>query len=273
MSRSRRKPAGPPADEHMDERWAVPYGDMLTVLMCLFIVLFAMSDVNVQKFEKLKASLATGFGVESSETVDTAEGVIVPPEQVGKDGALTDLELAQQEVDKLQELEDAVANELAAKGLSDTVRFVTDERGLTVRMMSSETFFNPNVATLTDEAVNVLSSVAPVLSGSDRQIGVEGHTQAIPYTYPYLTGWELSTARSVNVVRYLVENGAVKPEKITPSGFGESRPLTPGTTEDEKKLNRRTDIVIASDQPDRVKALIPEAAAKDKAEEAAAASH
>lgn len=269
MSRARRKPAGPPHEEHPDERWLVSYSDMITVLMCMFLVLFAMSDVNAQKFEKLKASLATGFGVESSETVDTAEGVIVPPEQVGQEGALSDMELAEKEVDKLHALEDSVAKELAAKGLSDTVRFVTDERGLTVRMMSSETFFNPNVATLTDEAAKVLSSVAPVLSGSGRDIGVEGHTQAIPYTYPYLTGWELSSARSVNVVRYLVENGAVKPEKITPMGFGESRPLTPGNTEEEKKLNRRTDIVIASDQPDKVKALIPEAV-KERAEQAAA---
>lgn len=246
---------------------------MITVLMCMFIVLFAMSSVDQDKFEKLKASLATGFGTESSQTVDTASGVIVPAELVDKEGAgFTDQELAQQEVDKLTALQDAVAAELAAKGLSDTVRFVTDERGLTVRMMSSETFFNPNVASLTPEAINVLSSVAPALSGSGRQIGVEGHTQAIPYTYPYLTGWELSAARSVNVVRYLVENGAVKPEKITPSGFGESRPLTPGNSEEERKINRRTDIVIASDQPDRVKALIPEAA-KEKSAESAAGAH
>ncbi|MHA7291290.1 hypothetical protein ACX80V_16795 [Arthrobacter sp. MDT3-24] len=56
----------------------------------------------------------------------------------------------------------------------------------------------------------------------------------------------------------------MKPEKITPSGFGESRPLTPGNTEEERNINRRTDIVIASDQPDWVKALIPEAIAKDR---------
>lgn len=272
MSRGRRKLAGPPADEHMDERWAVPYGDMLTVLMCLFIVLFAMSSVDQGKFEKLKESLATGFGTETSETVDAAEGVVVPPELVNSEAAgFTDMDLAMQEVAELRALEDAVAKELASKGLSETVRFVTDERGLTVRMMSTEAFFNPNVATLTDEAAQVLSSVAPVLSGSGRDIGVEGHTQAIPYTYPYMTGWELSSARSVNVVRYLVENGAVKPEKITPSGFGESRPLTPGNTEEEKRLNRRTDIVIASDEADRVKALIPEAAAKVDAGEHGAA--
>ncbi len=69
---------------HVDERWMASYMDMVTVLMCLFIVLYAMSTVDANKFEKLRNSLATGFGAVASETVDTASGTVVPPEFVDK---------------------------------------------------------------------------------------------------------------------------------------------------------------------------------------------
>ena len=72
-----------------DERWAVSYADMVTVLMCLFIVLFAVSNVDKTKFEMLANSLATGFGQESTEGgADSAEGLIVPPELQDDDGVV-----------------------------------------------------------------------------------------------------------------------------------------------------------------------------------------
>ena len=78
----RRRPRKKPEEHHVDERWMASYMDMVTVLMCLFIVLYAMSTVDANKFEKLRNSLATGFGAVASETVDTAEGTVVPPELV-----------------------------------------------------------------------------------------------------------------------------------------------------------------------------------------------
>ena len=81
----RRRPRKKPEAHHVDERWMASYMDMVTVLMCLFIVLYAMSTVDANKFEKLRNSLATGFGTVASETVDTASGTVVPPEFVDKD--------------------------------------------------------------------------------------------------------------------------------------------------------------------------------------------
>lgn len=95
-----------PQEEHSgpDERWMASYMDMVTVLMCMFIVLFAMSTVDQEKFEALSASLATGFGQEPSDEIDATTGVVVPPELVdekGEDFADVDLAAAQTEFDEL----------------------------------------------------------------------------------------------------------------------------------------------------------------------------
>jgi chemotaxis protein MotB len=213
--------------------------------------------VDVAKFEKLKNSLATGFGVENVGSVDTAEGIVLPPELADDEGEdLTDLELAIQEVDDLEAIQQRITAALTKEGLEATVRFTIDERGLTVRMVSSETFFNPDRAELTDAAQQVLNATAPELTATTRDVTVEGHTAKLPDDR-YVLDWELSTARAVNVVRHLIERGGVAGTRMEASGYGESRPLNEGRTEAERELNRRVDIIVLSDQPDTVRSLIP----------------
>ena len=260
MSRPRRK-VEPPEEFHVDERWAVSYADMVTVLMCLFIVLFAMSTVDQAKFEQLRNSLATGFGQVEMAAVDTAEGVVVPADMVdeGLEG-FTDMELALQEVEDLREVQRKIEEGLIEDRLLDSVRFELDERGLTIRLISSETFFMPDRAELTERTGQVLNSVGPVLASTERQVSVEGHTAKLPETFSAPRDWELSTERSVNVLRHLVEKGGVPGPRIAAVGYGETRPLAPGITEEELKLNRRVDIVVLSDESEAVRELIPEVA-------------
>src|ERR1700710_479595 len=88
---ARRRRRHEPEEEHEnEERWMASYMDMVTVLMCMFIVLFAMSTVDQKKFEQLKDSLATGFGQVKTQKIDTASGVVVPPKQVDETGKNTD---------------------------------------------------------------------------------------------------------------------------------------------------------------------------------------
>jgi chemotaxis protein MotB len=248
--------------EHVDERWMASYMDMVTVLMCMFIVLFAMSSVDADKFEQLKNSLATGFGATEVGSVDTAEGVVVPASEVGKDGEpvevpMTDLELAKAEVDKLEELKEQMRVNLAANGLEHTVEFQIDERGLTIRLVGSETFFASNSTELAGVAPAVLDAVSPVLAGTSYEIAVEGHADSRNPGPPYPTNWELSSGRATQVLRRLVENGHVGQERIGAVGFGSARPMATGSSDADMATNRRVDIVVISDQPESVRALIP----------------
>lgn len=236
------------------------YMDMVTVLMCMFIVLFAMSTVDQEKFEQLRNSLATGFGAVEMAAVDTAEGIVVPPERVneeGKDEVLTDLDLAMIEVENLRALQQKIDAGLTEKNLQEAVRYEIDERGLTIRLVSSETFFLPDSSVLTAQTIDVLGTIGPALTATEYNVSVEGHTAKLPDGSPEPLDWELSTERSVNVVRHLIENGGLQSNRVSAVGFGESRPLAQGMTEEELQLNRRVDIVALSNQPESVRALIP----------------
>ncbi|MCQ1951175.1 flagellar motor protein MotB [Arthrobacter jinronghuae] len=258
MSAKGRRPKQHEEDDHPDERWMASYMDMVTVLMCMFIVLFAMSTVDAKKFEQLKESLATGFGAEESNTVDTAVGIIVPPDKVDSEETVEpDAALAAKEVDDLTALQDAIYAGLQEKGLEDAVRFEMDERGLTIRLVSSEMFFAPDLADLTDAAVQVLDTVGPALAPTTYQVSVEGHTAQVRQYADDALDWELSSSRSVNVLRYLVSGGGVKQDHMKAVGYGESRPLTPGRDAAELAQNRRVDIVVLSGQSEDVRALIP----------------
>jgi chemotaxis protein MotB len=243
---------------HVDERWMASYMDMVTVLMCMFIVLFAMSTVDQDKYEQLRNSLATGFGTEEVGAVDTAEGTVVPADQVDAKGeSFTAAELAAKEVDDLEALKQAVSAGLEASGLQASVSFTLDTRGLTIRLVGSETYFASNRAELSDAAHQVLGTIAAPLAASGREVSVEGHADVRNSAPPYPSNWELSSARATQVLRDLVERGGIAQEHIQAVGFGSSRPLAPGTSPEELALNRRVDIVVLTTQSEEVSALIP----------------
>jgi chemotaxis protein MotB len=248
-------------EEHVDERWMASYMDMVTVLMCMFIVLFAMSTVDEAKFFQLKNSLATGFGAVDVGKIDTAEGIVVPADLIdtpaAQDVGLTALELAVIEVDNLTAVQAAMAAALAAAGLDDLVEYTIDERGLTVGLVGSETFFEPNVATLSAKAVAVLDTIGPILAGTGREVSVEGHADRHGVTVNYPTDWELSSARATQVLRHLVERTGVAQDRIGAIGYGSARPVDTGDDLAAMARNRRVDVVQLSDQPDSVRALIP----------------
>jgi len=261
-ARGRRRGLEEEHEEHVDERWMASYMDMVTVLMCMFIVLFAMSTVDQAKFVQLKNSLATGFGAVDVGKVDTAEGIVVPADlvdtpAVNQEIGLTDLELALAEVDDLTAAQEAMQAALAAVGLDTLVEYTIDERGLSVGLVGSETFFEPNVATLSSQAVSVLDTIGPVLAGSGREISVEGHADRHGVTINYPTDWELSSARATQVLRHLVERTGVAQERIGAIGYGSARPVDMGDDLAAMARNRRVDVVMLSNQPDSVRALIP----------------
>ncbi|MFE6967046.1 flagellar motor protein MotB [Agromyces sp. NPDC057679] len=256
MAKKRRKSGS--IEHHVDERWMASYMDMVTVLMCMFIVLFAMSSPDAEKYEQLKDSLATGFGVEETDKVDTAEGVIVPPELIDEEGELvTDVDLAIKEIERLEEIRDEINTSLTGKGLADAVNYKIDEHGLTVRLVGAETFFQGNSTELNPKAIDVLSSIGAVLAPLKDEIAVEGHADPHGSPAPFPTDWELSSGRATQVVRYFVEQSGVDQTRAGASGYGSARPATNDASPAGQQTNRRVDVVVLSDQSDEIRSLIP----------------
>jgi chemotaxis protein MotB len=248
-----------------DERWMASYLDMVTVLMCLFIVLFAMSSVDQQKFDALRDSLATGFGQEPSDDVDLS-GLVLPPELRAEDaGHAADVNLAaaRAELDDLEALRDRLKAALEEGGLAGTAEFTIDDRGLTIGLIGAETFFATNSVELSGKAVAVLDALTPTLADVPNEISVEGHADRRDPGAPFPTNWELSSGRATQVLRHLVEAGGLAGDHVQAVGFGSMRPIAEGDDSDALARNRRVDIVVLSDADEEVRALLPELVADE----------
>lgn len=275
----RRQKKQEPEEHENHERWAVSYADMMTVLVGLFIVLYSISQVDQQKFEELRDSLAIGFGNRAPSIIEGSTGALtgvqsveVTPDlsaDVGSDAVppvapapdtegLTEEQknyiAAAVELDHLAEIADQVTGTLAAQGLGDRVRLRITDRGLVIGMVADDVFFGADTATLTGTALSVIDSVAPILAAQVEELSVEGHANVLP-SVRFPTNWELSSARATEVLRRMVARG-VPANRIAAVGFGDARPLNePGV--DPIEANRRVDVVVLSGVPEEIRQLLP----------------
>ncbi|PID54077.1 MAG: flagellar motor protein MotB [Micrococcales bacterium] len=293
MSGGRSHRGGHHEEEHGGhEAWAVPYGDMLTVLMALFIVLFAISQVDQDKYVELARGLAEGFG--TSHTAPLAgnttviEGEIGNPQPVELDTSaapmpvtLTTLDdqlqqlqqeqrrkateknlaAAEAELDRLLDIQDQLQGALSEKGLGDRVTFRVTERGLVAAVVADDVFFASASASMQRTGYDVLDVLGPVLAGLPEAVAVEGHTNHLPLLGGrYRDNWELSAARASTVVSHLVSAYHIAPQRLVVTGYGQTRPLYP--QDDPKAIvgNRRVDLVVLDEKPLAVRALLPQLA-------------
>lgn len=286
-------------EEHVNhERWLVSYADMLTLLFVLFVVLFSMSNVDKEKFAELAAGLSAGFGAQSvafngqSSTLDgsgnstnvvpidpgTNPGLGGPGDQKTKEKkeqdkavqravqaekraeASADAKAAAKEVQNLKAIQKKITAALAVKKLQNNVQFTIDERGLVVTVVTNEIVFEGNRAELRSGGVQILGAIDATLKGLPNNLQIDGHTNQLNVrTSFYPSGWELSTARASSVVRYLAGHG-IAANRMTASGYSDTRPLIDPKDPRSVTMNRRVDIVVLSGLPADQRVLLPAAA-------------
>ncbi|WP_062137959.1 flagellar motor protein MotB [Demequina aestuarii] len=277
--RSRKK--GHDEEHDSSERWAVSYGDMMTVLCALFIVLYAMSAVDQEKFEQLSQSLAVGFGQPAPVIINGSSGALtgldsfeIAPDfaSVATDDELTDdgettaaqtgersrLEAAR-EYEQLADIQLRLAQRLAEEGLESHVTFKIDARGLVVGLVGSNVFFAADDAALTGVATRVIDAMSGPLREQSRALSIEGHANVLPSSR-YATNWELSSARATQVLRRFVEDGGLDPQRIGATGYGDARPQRDDMSNAALEANRRVDIVVQSHVSEEARALLPQIA-------------
>ncbi|MGP7960207.1 flagellar motor protein MotB [Sanguibacter sp. A247] len=274
MSGRRRRREEP--EEHVNhERWLVSYSDMMTVLMALFLVMYAIGQVDAGKFEALKSSLARGFGQSgdvvllggAGVTTQVSDLVAVPDvgstltemaSQAGNAHTPEEYAAASAELADLTELREQVAGALGAKGHEGAVEFRVTAEGLIIGMVTSDVFFAPGSDAITGAFREVVDAVGGPLADSGYELKVEGHADIVPSGSRFATNWDLSSARATAVLRRLVEESGATPSRVSSVGYGEARPLIDGTDAKSLAANRRVDIVVLSAQPERVRELLPE---------------
>lgn len=263
MSGRRRK--GHAEEHHVDERWLVSYADMITVLMALFIVLYALSTVNQKKYDELKNSLASGFGTSSSTKVDQSKGIVRKQDVAKKGAGFSNSTIA------LMQTAKEITDELKAQGIAGKVTVKAGSKAITLSLVGSSTYFGGNDAELSPQAIRVLQKLSPTLKKHAGVVTIEGHADPHGSAGQFGTDWQLAAQRANSVGEYLLDDGAVDPADVSFVSLG-SQKAKPGDSEAAIEHNRRVDIVLHSVQPEAAPATTTKAASTDTTKKETAAT-
>lgn len=233
---NRKKQENKEAENRGSPAWMTTYGDMMTLLLVFFVMLFAFSSIEITKFTKAIGSLKGALGVLKSEKMVIKIGEVPPLRAIAE---ATYLKKSTVELKRYVVLE----------GLSEVVQLEESPKGLTITI-SNPVLFDLGKANLKPEVRPLLDRIGEMIKRSRTTIRVEGHTDNLPISTPqFPSNWELSTTRAVNVLRYFVENCDVDPARLSAVGYGEYHPRAPNDTEAHRARNRRATIRLEYSQP------------------------
>lgn len=230
-------------EEHHDERWLVSYADFITLLMVLFVVLYSMGQVNVEKYKQLAESMRTAFSLGGAvQIVDSQINQVGGTSEDGSSKPIVVPGIPEGPTES-EEVAGQLTSMLSAQNLGNQVSVQTNIEGVLISLSERLIFKNDQVE-LPPEAFQVLNTIVEMLRPIDNKVRLVGHTNNTPSTNPlYPTNWELSLARATTVARYLINSG-IAPERLIISGQGEYAPVFPNDTDQHKELNARVEIII-----------------------------
>jgi chemotaxis protein MotB len=266
-------------DNH--EAWAIPYGDLVTLLLAFFVVMYAMSTVNEGKYRVLSDSLSEAFNgaPHAPRAVSDADGtgtrVELPRSQVRRliSAELPGLPVSSAEAAtanatsaapatkasatapaaaagpdtagnaELSRVADEVTNAMGALVAAGEVKVRRYQNSVAVDI-SSDILFSSGVARLAPAAVPALQHLADALKPFTNAIRVEGHTDDVPIrTAEFQSNWELSAARAASVVHLFMDRG-IAPDRLAVMGFGQYRPTASNQSVTGRNANRRVAVII-----------------------------
>ncbi|WP_179135703.1 MULTISPECIES: flagellar motor protein MotB [Planomicrobium] len=261
-------------EDHVDESWLIPYADVLTLLLALFIVLFAASEVNSQKFQEISDSfnreLQGGTGILDQQSavetfeetsklaepndVDPTEGEATTPPEVEEE--IDDkIEMTAEEIEQLAlaedykelaAIQDKVKAYIAERNMEDKLEAELTSKGLVLKIKDG-VLYRSGSADISESSRTVAEEIGKLLvTDPPRSIFIEGHTDNIPSTSDrFPSNWELSSARAINFMKILLENNELDPTKFSATGFAEHQPIASNETAEGRAENRRVEVLIS----------------------------
>ena len=245
--------------------WMATFSDLMNLLLCFFVLLFAMSTVDTEKWQQLVASLSSSYSIlESNGGTGVEEGMLIASgasqlaelstyyaqmkdNQEGNKNEIEDalIKLEQMQQQESEEMGEVIDKFLENKGLGSEVEIQVTQHYVCLKMKGS-LMFEPASADLTGKAKKVLSEVSQILKMyEDNLIEIEGHTDNVPiYDKLYTSNDLLSDYRALAVFQDLVNDNNVSPNKLKHSGRGEYDPIASNDTAEGRAQNRRVEIKI-----------------------------
>jgi len=259
-------------EEHENhEAWVIPYADMLTLLMAMFLMLYAVGTIDMQKFQALAGAFRQEIAgekvvIDPGIATDAGQGVLSGTASAwpisSLVGSLTGrgdrMEAAQAlaaqqaeeaaravEAARFDEVEAAIREQVEALGFASSVEFRRTERGLLITVLTDEVLFTPGSAMLEPKSTLLLDELAEVFKPLPNAIEIVGHTDTVPIrSAQFPSNWELSTGRAGSVVRYFIDRLGFPPERLRSSGLADTQPIDTNATPEGRARNRRVEITV-----------------------------
>lgn len=266
----KRKPEQPPAGA---PAWMCTMSDLMNLLLCFFVMLFAMSSVDQAKYEEFVAAMSNSFSIFDAGATAIGDGVLISngvsqlnelDEYINSTGKTAESEIEADEFEDYENKMDALKEALEAANLqnneqlAERIEEAVEESGMVEQIevsfnsqyvqlsMKGALLFDSGKADLREESTRVLDRVGVILERySDGLIEIEGHTDNVPINSArFASNEELSDARALSVFYYLQDNTSLDPVSMKHSGMGERVPIADNSTEEGRSKNRRVEIRI-----------------------------
>lgn len=271
-------------DDSPDQGWLVTFSDLLSLLLCFFVVLLSIADFDPIKYKQIQSNMVDAFGVQREiplEDIPKGTSVVathfqpgIPEEtpvetiqQITREQERDSLRLGEPDAEQTRErdMREAVEaldemmqvvkdTEIDAEMLRKLLRaeieagqidVESEDRTILIRIREKGSFTSGS-AYLNNDFVQVVDRIGIALGQIEGRIFVEGHTDSIPInSFAYPSNWDLSVSRAASVTRRLVRpETEINPRRVTASGFAATRPQAINTTPEGRARNRRVEIII-----------------------------
>ncbi|MGM0477438.1 MAG: flagellar motor protein MotD [Pseudomonadota bacterium] len=270
-----------PEDHVNHEAWAIPYADLLVLLLAFFVVMYAISAIDQAKYEILSDSLSAAFRNEPTTMdpvqigdpgLDAAERELQDSDRVGQTVSPAEAKaLSEAAASGMEEMQEEMAEEMEPL-IDSGLLSVREDRAFIEIEIDTSSLFGSGNATPQEHAEPILRAMGNILQQIPNPVKVEGHTDNVPIdTERFPSNWELSAARAAAVVRML-EEGGVASDRLSAVGFGSRKPVASNDTAEGRERNRRVALIIDKPTPRQIQenpeAFVPENEASGAAEEA-----
>ncbi len=240
------------------------FADLMTLLMCFFVLLLAFSEMDVAKFKQLSGSMKNAFGVQSEievKTIPKGTSVVAQEFSPGRPDPTALNQVRQFTIDSNRNTLDALEREakeideakkhakrlqLALKDeIKDgSVSIQTEGMKVIVHIMENASF-DSGYADVRPEFMPALEKIASLIDNNSGEVTISGHTDNVPIRNErFRSNWDLSTSRAVSVAHELLKVSELQPDNVIVTGHADTRPRAPNDSEENRAKNRRVDIAI-----------------------------
>lgn len=221
------------------ERWLLTYSDLITLLMVLFVILYASSNIDKDKYKEVATSFREALYTENSSEVSIYDNT-------SSDSGEDDLS----DEEKLEKVQNNIEETIEKLGLDKNVTSVMEEGGILISINDS-LLFDSGEADLKDQYKTELFKIAEALKQVPNDIQVKGYTDNVPIkSSKYNSNWQLSSIRAANVVEFLMNSCGISGERLSAAAYGEYSPAKDNSTSEGRAFNRRVNILVLKDTLD-----------------------